>query len=53
MSRPGSLHRAGSRASAGSIPELADGRRVCPLAAEAAQILFKTKDFLCSRQLFP
>lgn len=40
VSRSGSLCCASVR----SIPELGDGCRVHPLAAEAAQLLFKTKE---------
>lgn len=36
----------------GASPELRGGRRVCPLAPEAVQLLFQTKEFLCSGQLF-
>lgn len=37
----------------GTSPELRGGHSIHPLAPEAVQLLFQTKEFLCSRQLFP
>ena len=51
--RLGTLGCAGSCAAVGTSPGLAGGRRVHPLAAEAALLLSKSEGFLCSGQLFP